>query len=369
MGLGKTGEGDTEQVGCQGSDGDMLLAGKHQTVVDLVGEDHQLMLSCKVNDLLQNFLGVQCARGVVGVDDNDRLGLGSDLAAHIVNIGVPIRGFIAQIVDRLTAGQSHTGGPQGIVGGGQKNLIAHIQQCLQAQVDQFADTIAGEDVVHLHIGDILFLHILHDGLSCRELALGVGVAFAIRQLAGHVVDHFVGGTEAEGSGIADVQLQNVGAGFFHAGSFVHNGAANVVQNIIQFGRLIKFTHRNLSCILNFCCGKGFSLKPLGRNFQVLGQKVQNILSGNAFAADILTHVAFAQLNILNLCRSQHIDLLHILLLHGFFQPQMEVLNGHFCPFLRKVQFKFSKVQFMKPIITEKKREIKRKVQFKIFAKN
>ena len=111
VGLGKTGEGDAEQIGGQGRNGDMLLTGENQAVIDLVGEDHQVVLSGQLYDLQQHILGVQRTGGVVGVNDNDCLGLGSNLAAHIVDVRIPLRLLVTNVVHSLAASQGNAGSP------------------------------------------------------------------------------------------------------------------------------------------------------------------------------------------------------------------------------------------------------------------
>ena len=54
---------------------------------------------------------------------------------------------------------------------------------------------------------MLELRVLHDGLARREEPARVRVALALRELGAHVVDHLVGRAEAEGGGVADVELQ------------------------------------------------------------------------------------------------------------------------------------------------------------------
>ena len=173
VGLGQSAEGDTEQIRCQGCDGDMLLTVHDQTVVDLVGEDDQLVLPGDLDDLLQNLLGVQRTGGVIGVDDDDGLGAGVDLLADVGDVGEPLGLLVAAVVDSGTAGQGDAGGPQGVVGGGDQHLVAGIQQSGHREVDQLTDTVAGVDAVDGHIGDVLELGILHDGLPGGEDAPGV----------------------------------------------------------------------------------------------------------------------------------------------------------------------------------------------------
>ena len=51
---------------------------------------------------------------------------------------------------------------------------------------------------------MLDLCILHNGFPGGKQTPGVGVAFTLRQLLAHIVDHFVRCLEAKGGRIADV---------------------------------------------------------------------------------------------------------------------------------------------------------------------
>ena len=55
---------------------------------------------------------------VVWVDDNNGLGAVGYFLLNIVDIRIPLRLLIADIMHGLATGQSDTSGPQGIVGGG-----------------------------------------------------------------------------------------------------------------------------------------------------------------------------------------------------------------------------------------------------------
>ena len=58
----------------------------------------------------------------------------------------------------------------------------------------------------------------------------------------HILHNFVGGAEAEGGWIADIELQDARALALHARRFVHNGAAYVVQNVVELGGFLELAH-------------------------------------------------------------------------------------------------------------------------------
>ena len=114
----------------------MFQAVHHQTVINLVREKDQLMLPGNLYQLLQKLLGVQRTGGVVGIDDNQRLGHRGDLALDILYIGTPIRAFIADVMHRLATGQVYTGGPKRIVRAGNQHFVTAVQKGVQRKLDQ-----------------------------------------------------------------------------------------------------------------------------------------------------------------------------------------------------------------------------------------
>ena len=240
--LRQAGERDTEQVRGHGRYRDVLESIHHQTVVDLVGEDHQLVFAGQIDDLLQHLLRVEGAGRVVRVDQDDRHRAVGDLAAHVIDVRVPFGFLVAHVVHGGAAGQVDAGGPQRVVGAGHQNLVAVVEQGGQRQVDQLADAVAGVDVFDADIGQVLELRVLHDRLARREQALGRGVAFRVAELPGHVVYDLVRCAEAERRGVADVELEHVHAGLLHAGGLVDDRSAHVVQHVVKFGGFVEVAH-------------------------------------------------------------------------------------------------------------------------------
>ena len=101
----------------------MLFTVHHQAVIDLVGKKNELMLPGQVNDLLQNLLRIQRSGGIVGIDDDNRLGPVRDLLFHIFQIRIPVRLLITDIMHGLSSRKGGAGRPQGIVRRGNQNLI------------------------------------------------------------------------------------------------------------------------------------------------------------------------------------------------------------------------------------------------------
>ena len=67
----------------------MLIPVHDQTVINLIGENDQLMLSCDLYDLLQDLLRIYRTCRIIRINDNDGLGLICDLASDVINIRIP----------------------------------------------------------------------------------------------------------------------------------------------------------------------------------------------------------------------------------------------------------------------------------------
>ena len=80
-------------------------------VVDLVREQHQVVLARHFDDIHQHFARIDRARRVVRIDQYQGLGIGGDLGLDVGDIGEPACLFVAQVMHRLAAGQRHGRGP------------------------------------------------------------------------------------------------------------------------------------------------------------------------------------------------------------------------------------------------------------------
>ena len=188
-----------------------------------------------LNDALEHLTRVNGARGVVGVDDDEGLGRARDLGLHILQVGIPIGLLVAQVVHRMAAGKGRARRPERVVGAGDQDLIAVVEQRVHRKLNELGHAVARVDVLHLNVGQAFDLRVLHDCLARGEQATRVGIAFA-------VLDDLVGRAETEGRRVADVELENTLALVLHTGSFVDDGAAHVIQDIIELGGFRKSTH-------------------------------------------------------------------------------------------------------------------------------
>ena len=73
------------------------------------------MFPCEINNLLQHLFRIKCSGRVVRIDDYKSFGTVCDLTAHIFDVRIPVRLFIADIMNGFATGKCGTGGPQRIV--------------------------------------------------------------------------------------------------------------------------------------------------------------------------------------------------------------------------------------------------------------
>ena len=248
VGFGKAVETERQKVGRERSERDVLRFSLHdETVVDLVGKENKVVLAGDLHDLLKDLLRVKRAGRVVRVDDDDALRARRDLGSKIVDIGVPVLLLVAEIVYRLAAGERDGRRPERIIRRGDKDLVAVVQKALHGERDELAHAVAGKDVVDADIRNALELAVLHDRLAGGEETAGVGIALAVAQVIDHVENDLVRRIEAEGGGIADVELEYIRAARFHAHGLVHYGTADVVADVVElFGLLVIFLFHGIS---------------------------------------------------------------------------------------------------------------------------
>ena len=249
MRLGQAAKRNAGQVGGERCNGDVLVAVHAQAVIDLVGKNHELVPARDLNDALEHLARIDRARGVVGVDDDEGLGRARDLGLHILQIGIPIGLLITQIVHGMSTGKSCARRPQRIIGAGNQNLVAIVEQRVHRKLNELGHAVARVDMLHLNIGQALDLRILHDRLARREQTARVGIAFAVGQLLAHVLNDLIGRAETKGRRITDVELEDALAFVLHTGCLVDNGAAHVIQNVLEFGGFRKSTHGGAPCNL------------------------------------------------------------------------------------------------------------------------
>ena len=204
-------------------------------VVDFVGVNDELVLTRDFDNLLQQFRRVQRAGRVVRVDHHNSARIGRDLVANIVQIRHPACTFVADIMPRRATCQTHGSGPQRIIRCGHQHFVAGIEQRLHRQHDQLGRAIADDDVVNLHPGDIFALGVMHDRLARGEQALGVAVTRRIGQVDDDILDDLFRRFKAERRGVADVQLDDALAFFFHLLGTREHRAADVIADVVELG--------------------------------------------------------------------------------------------------------------------------------------
>ena len=248
--LGKAAKGNAGQVGSERGNRDVLVAVHAQAVVDLIGKDHQLMPACNLDDALEHLARIDRTRGVVGVDDDEGFGRARNLGLHILQVGIPIRLLITQIMYGMTASKGCARRPERIVGAGDQNLVAIVEQRVHRKLNELGHAVARVDMLHLNVGQAFDLRILHDRLARGEQATRVGIAFAVGQLLAHVLDDLIGRAETEGRRVADIELEDALALVLHTGGLVDDGAAHVIQDVIELGGFRKSTHGGAPCNLS-----------------------------------------------------------------------------------------------------------------------
>ena len=161
-----------------------------------------------VDEPLDDLLAVDRARRVVGVDDDQRVGVLGDLGLDVGEVGVPAVLLVAAVVHRLAAGERDRAGPQRVVRGRHQDLVAVVEEGLEDHRDELGDAVADEDVLDADVAQPARLVVVHHRGAGGVDALGVAVALRLRQVVDHVGEDRLGRLEAEGCGVADVELED-----------------------------------------------------------------------------------------------------------------------------------------------------------------
>lgn len=103
--------------------------------------------------------------------------------------------------------------------------------------DELAHPVAEEDLTRVEVRDPLRLVVLDDGAAAGEDAPGLGVALRVGQVPDHVLDDRLGGFEAEGCRIADVELEDRVSRCLHRLRLFEDGSPDVVEDVGQLRRL------------------------------------------------------------------------------------------------------------------------------------
>ena len=234
MAFGKAVEGQHRQIRTERGGGNMGLAVHDQAVVDLIREEDQLLFPGQRHDLLQQLTGIQGAGGIVGIDDKDGAGAGGDLAADILDIGIPVGLLIAGIKDGFGSGDQRRVGPQRVAGAGQQDLIAVVEQRRDGELSHFADTVADENILGRDplnaLGGLVFRNGAAGGGHSPEIAVADRAVGVFQQRLPDAGRH----GKAEGGRVAGVQAQDGGALRNHLHGLDINGAADIGVDLREF---------------------------------------------------------------------------------------------------------------------------------------
>ena len=198
------------------------------------------MLAGDVRDALEHLARVHRTGGVIRVDHHDRFGAVGDLGADVLERRVPIVLLVAHIVHDLAARQGGGRGPQRVVGGGDEDLVAIVEQGLRGHADQLGHAVAQVDIVDVDRGEVVDHLVAGDHSAARGRdALGRGVALGRGQIGNHVAHDHIRRLEAEDGGVTRVQLQNGVAVALHLLRRRRHRPADVVEHVLQLLRLVE----------------------------------------------------------------------------------------------------------------------------------
>ena len=173
------------------------------------------------------------AGGVVGIDDDDRPRPGRDELGHLVGIGNEPVLRPAGVVHRLRPVDHHRRRPEGVVGAGDEDLVTGVQQRPHGDHDQFGDAVADEHLVGRHVHHAAGL-LLHDHRFAGRkdpllVRIGVGLMEVLHDRPAHRLRH----PEAEGPGVADVELDDLVPGPLELLGPARQGPTNLVLDVVE----------------------------------------------------------------------------------------------------------------------------------------
>ena len=101
---------------------------EYQLVVNLVGEDDQIVAPRQFGQLLQHAAGADRARGIIGIDQNDGAGARIDLVLDVDQVGLPAVVFVQVVGRDRNAELAQHRGVQRVIRAGSQNVFAGIDQ-------------------------------------------------------------------------------------------------------------------------------------------------------------------------------------------------------------------------------------------------
>src|SRR5579872_6656188 len=141
-------EGDSGDVGSNGSEGDVLVVVEDQLVVNLVGEDHQVVAASDLGDVFEHSACADGAGGIVGIDEHDPASVRRDLLLDVVEFGLPAVRFVKIVRVQIDAELGKNGRVQRIVGAGREQVVSRVQKRGEASVDALADTVGDKYIAN-----------------------------------------------------------------------------------------------------------------------------------------------------------------------------------------------------------------------------
>ena len=236
--------GDKKYIIGQRSHGNVFVTVVQNFIVNFIHHHNQAVFTRHLNDVEQYFGRVNRAGRIVWVDDHNGFGIRRDFGANVADRRIPAVFLFAQIVHRCTTGQTGRGRPQRIIRGRHEHFIARVEQTLHDKADQFGHAVADDDVVQGHAFDILLLRVVLNRLARGENPFGVGVAARLADVTRQILLHLLGYFEFECGQITDVQFDDALPIGLHLLRPLHDRAADIVTNIVEFMRLDDGTHDN-----------------------------------------------------------------------------------------------------------------------------
>ena len=212
----------------------MARAIVENAVVYFVGENDQVVAAGDFDDFLEGLFAVNRPGGIVGVDDHDAASIGGYFLPYILQVRLPVVGFIAAVVHRPAAAEGDRCSPQRVVRSRYQHFIAAVEQGLHGHHDQFAGAVAKDDVFHIHIHDALDLVALHDRLARGKQPLRVTVTLSIADVVDHIANDLIRRIEAERARVADIQFDDLVALVLQPVGVIKHRAADVVADAVQF---------------------------------------------------------------------------------------------------------------------------------------
>ena len=214
-------------------------------VVDFIGEHQQLVFTGDLQQRLQHGLRIHGAGRIIGIDDDQGLGVRCDARAQVGKIRLPVGGFIAQIMHRLSAGQGNRRRPQRVIRRRHQHLIAIIEQGVHGQQNQFGNTVADVNVLQTDTADAAVLGIVHHRLARGIDAFGITVTPRAAEIADDVAHDVIRRIEPEYGQIADIELDDAVTLIFELFRTLQRRTADFITDSVELSGFIQVFHGGL----------------------------------------------------------------------------------------------------------------------------